>query len=217
MIMNEQQWVACGDPRRMLDLLNVGGESVSYGYVKIGRPSDRKLRMFVVAMALSYHRHADDSYSRDYEWIDGNGPAPEPSPRRWELYDLSPIEAATRSIEHFTKAGIKPVRFMTPAGLAGNRRRLPLSVSCDIIRDIIGNPYKQIIINHAWLTTDILSLAEAAYSELSNAGHLDHARLTVLADALEEAGADEAISSHLRSPGPHWRGCHVIDALTGRK
>jgi hypothetical protein len=46
---------------------------------------------------------------------------------------------------------------------------------------------------------------------------LDNARLAVLADALEESGfADTAFLSHLRGPGPHVRGCHVVDALLGK-
>jgi hypothetical protein len=39
----------------------------------------------------------------------------------------------------------------------------------------------------------------------------------VLADALEEAGCDDAyLLSHLRGPGPHAKGCFVIDLLKGR-
>ena len=43
-------------------------------------------------------------------------------------------------------------------------------------------------------------------------------RLPILADALEEAGCtDAAILGHLRGPGPHVRGCWVIDLLLGKK
>ena len=42
------------------------------------------------------------------------------------------------------------------------------------------------------------------------------ARLAVLADALEDAGASGDILEHLRDPGPHVRGCHVVDALVGK-
>jgi hypothetical protein len=42
-------------------------------------------------------------------------------------------------------------------------------------------------------------------------------RLPILADALEEAGCDDTdILSHLRSPGPHARGCWPVDALLGK-
>ena len=43
-------------------------------------------------------------------------------------------------------------------------------------------------------------------------------RLPVLADALEEAGCtDAAILEHCRGPGPHVRGCWVIDLLLGKE
>jgi hypothetical protein len=48
-----------------------------------------------------------------------------------------------------------------------------------------------------------------------HSGHLDNARLAVLSDALEEAGCDDAILSHLRSPGPHVRGCWAVDLCLG--
>jgi hypothetical protein len=42
-------------------------------------------------------------------------------------------------------------------------------------------------------------------------------RLAVLADALEEAGcADALLLAHLRSPGPHVRGCFALDAVRGK-
>ena len=43
-------------------------------------------------------------------------------------------------------------------------------------------------------------------------------RLPVLADALEEAGcADAQVLSHLRGPGPHACGCHVLDLILGKE
>ena len=61
-------------------------------------------------------------------------------------------------------------------------------------------------------------LAEAAYEHRSlPEGTLDNARLAVLADALEESGfANADFLAHLRGPGPHVRGCHVVDAILGK-
>jgi len=40
----------------------------------------------------------------------------------------------------------------------------------------------------------------------------------ILADALEDAGcADDVLLSHLRGPGPHVRGCWVLDLLLGKQ
>ena len=42
-------------------------------------------------------------------------------------------------------------------------------------------------------------------------------RLPILADALEEAGCDDAeLLAHLRGPGPHARGCWPLDTLLGK-
>ncbi len=67
-------------------------------------------------------------------------------------------------------------------------------------------------------TPMVASLAVAAYDErILPSGHLDAARLGVLSDALEEAGCSDAgILTHLRSPGPHVRGCWALDLVLGR-
>ena len=42
-------------------------------------------------------------------------------------------------------------------------------------------------------------------------------RLPILADALEDAGCDDAdILRHCREPGEHVRGCWVVDLLLGK-
>jgi hypothetical protein len=43
-------------------------------------------------------------------------------------------------------------------------------------------------------------------------------RLPILADALEEAGCKDAeILAHCRGPGPHVRGCWVVDLVLGKE
>jgi hypothetical protein len=65
---------------------------------------------------------------------------------------------------------------------------------------------------------DAISLALAAYEHHDpRLGHLDPVRLAVLSDALEEAGGtDKEVLDHLRSPGPHVRGCWAVDLVLGR-
>ena len=70
----------------------------------------------------------------------------------------------------------------------------------------------------ACLTPAVVALAEAAYEErLLPSGELDTQRLAILADALEEAGAAGALLEHLRSPGPHIRGCFAVDLVLARE
>jgi hypothetical protein len=66
----------------------------------------------------------------------------------------------------------------------------------------------------SWNDSIVRRLAEDAYADrLLPAGHLEPQRLGVLADALEEAGADAELLAHLREPGTHYRGCWCIDLL----
>jgi hypothetical protein len=64
----------------------------------------------------------------------------------------------------------------------------------------------------------VLSLAETTYQERAMPdAHLDPVVLAVLADALEEAGcADAPLLEHLRSPGPHVRGCWALDLVLAK-
>lgn len=93
---------------------------------------------------------------------------------------------------------------------------------CGLIRDIFGDPFlpfqplsPSLL---GWENGLVVKLAEAAYEHRSlPSGHLDNARLAVLADALTDAGCtDDWLLGHLGSDGPHVRGCAAIDLLTGR-
>lgn len=88
-----------------------------------------------------------------------------------------------------------------------------------LLRDVFGNPFRPVVLGPACQTPVVLSLSQAAYDErVLLSGELEPARLAVLADALEEAGyADDTILSHLRSPGPHVRGCWALDAILGKQ
>jgi hypothetical protein len=91
-----------------------------------------------------------------------------------------------------------------------------------LVRDVFGYlPFGPVAIDPAWLAWHggaIVTLAQAVYEERAlPSGHLDAARLAILADMLEEAGcSDPQFLGHLRSAGPHVRGCVAIDALLGK-
>jgi hypothetical protein len=76
-----------------------------------------------------------------------------------------------------------------------------------LLRDIFGNPFRPMAVDPNWLAWrggTVPRLAQAPYEERQlPAGLLDNLRLSVLADALEEAGCSDAdILGHLRAPGP---------------
>jgi hypothetical protein len=80
-----------------------------------------------------------------------------------------------------------------------------------LLRDVFGNPFRPVSFEPAWRTSQARALAQTAIEDR----HFED--LPLLADALEEAGcADEAILSHLRGPGPHARGCWVVDLVLNR-
>jgi hypothetical protein len=92
------------------------------------------------------------------------------------------------------------------------RRRL-----AHLAREVFGNPSHPVA-PASLLHFPVLSIALAAYEERAlPSGHLDNARLLVLSDALEEAGCTDAdILSHLRSVGPHVRGCWALDFVLAK-
>jgi hypothetical protein len=86
-----------------------------------------------------------------------------------------------------------------------------------LLRDIVGNPFRAVTVPEAARTPAVVALAQAAYRERPlPGGRLDAVRLAVLAEALEEVGANAALAAHLRSPGPHVRGCWALDHVLGR-
>jgi hypothetical protein len=81
----------------------------------------------------------------------------------------------------------------------------------ELLRDIIGNPFRPVAADPRWLTAAVVGLARAIDAERA------FDRLPILADALEEAGCDDAdVLAHCRSDGPHARGCWVVDLLLGK-
>jgi hypothetical protein len=88
------------------------------------------------------------------------------------------------------------------------------SRQCDLLRDVLGNPFRLARINQACLTWNdgtIPKLAQGIYDDRA------FDRLPILADALEDAGCDNAdILAHCRGPGPHVRGCWVVDLILGK-
>jgi hypothetical protein len=83
---------------------------------------------------------------------------------------------------------------------------------CGLVREIFGNPFRPVAVNPNWLTSSVVGLALGIHE-----GRAFDA-LPVLADALEEAGCAEAeILGHCRGPGPHVRGCWVVDLLLAKE
>jgi hypothetical protein len=82
-----------------------------------------------------------------------------------------------------------------------------------LLRDLFGPlPFRPAPFDPTWRTPDVLRLAQGIYDARRFEG------LPVLADALEEAGCDDAeILGHCRQGGDHARGCWVVDLVLGKE
>jgi hypothetical protein len=133
-------------------------------------------------------------------------------------YDLKKLQRIEEFIEASERqADVPPhaAKTMSVASLGFNKR------AGDLLRDIMGNPFRPVTADPRWMAWNggaVVKLAQAAYEERAlPSGELDLARLAVLADALEESGCSITdVLDHLRGPGPHVRGCWVIDLLLGK-
>jgi hypothetical protein len=88
------------------------------------------------------------------------------------------------------------------------RRNAERAAHMELVRCIFGDTLHPVSFDPTWHTPQAIALARTAYDERR------FEDLPLLADALEEAGCtDTAILSHLRGPGPHVRGCWVVDLV----
>jgi hypothetical protein len=84
--------------------------------------------------------------------------------------------------------------------------------SADLLRDIFGNPFRPVTFSPEWRTDTAVALARQMYESR------DFSAMAILADALQDAGCDnEDVLSHCRGPGPHVRGCWVVDLVLGKE
>ena len=82
------------------------------------------------------------------------------------------------------------------------------------LRDLLGPlPFRPVQVEASWRTPAVLALAAAIYDGR------DFAAMPVLADALEEAGADnQEVLQHLREQGGmHVRGRWCLNLLLGKQ
>jgi hypothetical protein len=133
-------------------------------------------------------------------WTDGQVPQAD------EGYDEG-YEEVIRGLEGLQRAATKQPRWSS--------MRKESARQVGLRRDIVGNPFRRAQCRRPWLTWNdgtVVQLARTIYEERR------FGDLPVLADALEDAGCDNAeLLRHLRGPGPHVRGCWVVDLVLARK
>jgi len=100
-------------------------------------------------------------------------------------------------------------------GRSRGRKFDEAAVVASLFRDILGNPFRRLL----GIDASVLAWNEGTVPRLAQAIYDEHAfdRLPILADALEEAGCRDAdMLYHSRGPGPHARGCWVLDLILGK-
>lgn len=220
--MKEKQWLACTDPTPMLRFVR-----------DTGNASDRKLRLFAVAC----YKHVSDLSCTDVEHegaevaechADGRATDQELEEAHENLdssgdYRYRPAHEATAIHQDLIQIARDTAQAAASlagdAGLVGGSQGKSDSwelaeaaerqAQAGFLRDIIA-PFRAV--PSPVFTPMLIALASGIYEDRA------FDRLSILADALEEAGCtDEAILTHCRGPGPHVRGCWVVDLLLGKE
>jgi hypothetical protein len=228
--MTEADWLACTDPTPMLEFLR-------------GKASDRKLRLFAVACWRRIWPLLSDERSRRAVEVAeqfADGLLSEPELRRSHFAaDKAASEAAYPSYAPYSQAdpaaayAASAATSQWPLNVVGQTacaasnasfccfrseasadaaRAAELREQCHLLCDIFGPLLlRPVAFDPFWLTSTVKQLAGAIYDY--------HAFdcLPVLADALEEASCTNPdILAHCREPGPHIRGCWVLDLILGK-
>ena len=82
----------------------------------------------------------------------------------------------------------------------------------ELLREVFGNPFREVRFDPAWRTPESVGLAEEVYRRRWFEG------LPALAESLEQAGCDNAeVLRHCRRQGGHVRGCWAVDLLLGKE
>jgi hypothetical protein len=77
-----------------------------------------------------------------------------------------------------------------------------------LLRDVLGNPFRPITLDTAWLTPTVKDLAQSIYTERT------FDQMPLMANELEKAGcANQEILDHCRGPGTHVKGCWLVDLI----
>jgi hypothetical protein len=116
--------------------------------------------------------------------------------------DLAAVRAATPP-----NGWMAAINALKDAGGVGKRAERSAEQAA-LLRDIFGNPFRPVAFDPAWRTSTAVALAQQMYDSR------DFGIMPILGDALQDAGCDsDDILDHCRGPGPHVRGCWVVDLV----
>jgi hypothetical protein len=227
--MTESEWLTCINPQRMLEFLGA-------------HPSTRKKRLFAVACCRRVLQWMPDRRSRRAvataaALIEGQvdplreqairraaeDPVEEAVQQAAEAVDDAAFAAASSALAALhpvaqTAAIDAAAQAASAAYHAGSvfgrgaaaDRSAEWAAQADLLRDIFC-PFRALS-----LAEGLLVWNDRAIPRLAHTLYHDRAfeLFPILADALEDAGCTDAVLlGHCRGPGPHVRGCFVLDPL----
>lgn len=229
--MTESEWLSCADPGEMYDWV---GDVLS----------DRKLRLFGCACVRSVWNDLPEQSLRDAietceRFADGIA-----TPKELRAAKAA-ADAANQGIgdiiaDHSAIAVAAlcqpkpsfPLGAGSSAGIAAvaaeawsgeelswdDAWEKAKQAHSHLLRDIVGNPFRASRRGLIRLAPDVIRAAKAIYDERElPSGYLNNKRVAALGDKLKKAGcADVDILEHCRGPGPHVRGCWVVDLALGK-
>jgi hypothetical protein len=216
--MNEEDWLACADPRAMLPFLT----SVA---------SDRKARLCAVAFCRRDPLYISNGNARRVvlmaeAFADGLvDEAALESVTGYNADEDPALEAASSPspgwpfVNHAARTA--DLVCWWRADPTGNQRGTPDFLKrvvaekaelSRIVRDIFGNPFHPMSFSPQWRTDTAVALAKQMYESR------DFGAMPILADALQDAGCESGeLLHHCRGEGPHVRGCWVVDLVLGKE
>jgi hypothetical protein len=212
--MIKAEWITCPDLRSQLIFLEAKG-------------TNRKARLYACGVARFLLPYLGDERSRQIVKIaemnaDGLATANELAAAREAAFDAK-RGVASQVVSFVGDHGawqaarmivvsIQQAKFENEANDWSGRIA---AVSRKLLHCVFGNPFQPVGIDSShlkWNDGIVVKLAQGIYDERA------FDRLAVLADGLEDAGCQDAsILGHLRTTGPHSRGCWVVDLLLARE
>jgi hypothetical protein len=219
--VTEQEWLACTDPGPMLEFVR-------------GRASDRKLRLFAVACCRRvWHLMPQGSDEYNHAAVETAERFADGLASRQELEDLAPLfmqwqyrndqlwstprDAAFRTWHVISADAWRAAQVTAHQAAMGTddayaAERVTQAI---LLHDIFGPlPFRPVTVPPhvlAWNERLVPRLAQAIYDERR------WGDMPLLGDALLDAVCDdEALLAHLRSEGPHVRGCWAVDLILGK-
>jgi hypothetical protein len=224
--MTEAEWLTGADPKRLVEFMD-------------GRASDRKFRLFASACCRFAWDAIPDNRSREAIAVaeqlaetggvlshirnsigsasfDAWNEAPEGDPVQKGAAAANILLTAQEwgSGERYPKgsSGVTAALLMYVEWAINTYNPDDLRKQAALFRCVVGNPFQPVAFSPSWCTDTAISLARQMYDAR------DFGAMPILADALQDAGCEnEQILSHCRGPGPHVRGCWVVDLVLGKE